>query len=62
MVVVPHLSGQEYETQQDRIKGYNVGWFKWSFIFVFLKLLRICSVVAIFDLVQHDVQAIFHLS
>ena len=37
-------------------KGYNIGWFMWSFrIF---ELLFFCFVVAIFDLV-HDVEAIF---
>ena len=41
-------------------KGYNVGWFYWSFFFQFLKLNIFSFVVAICDLV-HDVEAIIHL-
>ena len=33
--------------------GYNIGRFQWSFLFVFLRLLFFCFVVAICDLV-HD--------
>ena len=40
-----------------RIKGFNVGWFKWSFIRNFENTFS-CFAVAIFDLV-HDVEAIF---
>ena len=40
-----------------RIKGFNVGWFKWSFFRNFENTFS-CFAVAIFDLV-HDMEAIF---
>ena len=43
----------------DLNKGYNVGWFEWSF-FIFLICILFSFVVAIFDLV-HDVGDLSHL-
>ena len=41
------------------VKGYNVGWFKWS-VFSYFKIIIFCFVVPIFDLV-HDGEAIHYL-
>ena len=41
-------------------KGYNVGWFQWSFFSGIFEIIYFCFVVAKFELVQ-DVEAVFPL-